>query len=267
MQVDNLVAVIAGSGDLPLRIISKLNELKRQYVVLSIEGYGPPEYKQFKLGHLRDMLDFIGASKAKELLFCGAVKRPSLSSLDLDSVGKKWLKQLGIRALLGDNSLIKGIRKLIELEGFRIISPIDILNTLLAPEGLMTDVRPSEIDMKDIARGVFVLNAISKADVGQAVVVEEGIVLGIEAAEGTRALLARCLDLKLKIGKGGVLVKMPKSNQDQSIDFPTIGRSTIMEAENSKLSGIAVGAWQSQIIDSEDTVRLANEKGIFLIGI
>ena len=111
------------------------------------------------------------------------------------------------------------------------------------------------------------MNALSKADVGQAVVVQEGIVLGIEAAEGTKALIERCAGLKLHPGKGGVLVKTSKIGQEEAIDLPTIGKNTILEAEYSNLAGIAIGAGKSQIIDFDETIKLANEKGIFIIGI
>jgi DUF1009 family protein len=263
----NVIAVIAGGGDLPLRIITKLDELKRKYVVASIEGFGPLGYEQFKIGYIGQILEFIKLSNAKDIIFCGNVKRPGILSLDLDRVGKKWLKQLGIKIFLGDGALLKGIRKLLEKEGLNIISPQSVLSSLITPSGLLTDISPSEIDLKDIARGIFVLNAMSKADIGQAVIVQEGIVLGIEAAEGTQHLIKRCLDLKLTSAKGGVLVKTSKVNQDHDIDLPTIGESTILEAEYSKLSGIAVGFGKSQIIDYEETIKLANKKGIFIIGI
>jgi DUF1009 family protein len=262
-----VIAVIAGSGDLPLRIISKLDALKRMHVVASLDGFGPPGYQNFKIGNIGQILDFIRAAGAKSVLFCGGIKRPSLRSLSLDSVGKKWLKQLGVRAFLGDNSILSGIMRLLEKEGLTVISPQSILDTLLSPLGVVTKIQPSDTDLQDIARGIFVLNTMSRADVGQAVVVQDGVVLGLEAIEGTRGLLERCKHLKLSGNKGGVLVKLSKVGQEQSIDLPTIGKDTITEAHEANLAGIAVGAGQSQILDFEDTVKLANSKGLFLIGV
>ncbi|MBR1479952.1 MAG: LpxI family protein, partial [Alphaproteobacteria bacterium] len=171
------------------------------------------------------------------------------------------------RAFLGDNALLKGIKELLRAEGLNVISPQSILGTLLTPAGVLTTARPSEIDLRDIARGVFVLNTLSRADVGQAVVVQEGVVLGIEAAEGTKRLIERCADLKVSDARGGVLVKTAKLKQELSIDLPTIGKHTVSEAEHSGLSGIAIGAGASQIIDCDETTALANEKGLFIIGI
>lgn len=262
-----LKAIIAGAGDLPLRVIDKLYELGDDFLVVSISGFGPTEYTQFEVGNIGEILAFLKEKGATDVIFCGAVKRPSLFSLKLDNVGKRWLKKLSFRAFLGDDALLKGIRSLLAEEGLNVVSPQEILKTLLTPSGLLTIQKPTDMDLKDIARGIFVLNAMSKADVGQAVIVQEGVVLAIEAAEGTAKLIERSAELKLKSEKGGVLVKTSKVGQDQSIDLPTIGPKTIMEAKNSNLSGIAIGADVSQIIDFEETVKLANENEIFIIGV
>ena len=262
-----IIAVIAGAGDLPKRIIAKLCEIKTDFVVLSIAGTGSEEYPQFELGEIGKMLAYVKARGVTDIVFCGAVKRPSMFSLKLDDVGKKWLKRLGIRAFLGDDALIKGIRNLLENERLRIISPQDILDTLLTPSGVLTKCAPSEMDLQDIARGMFVLNTMAKADVGQSVVVQEGVVIAIEAAEGTAEMLKRAKGLKLKDKPGGVLVKLIKVGQDEAIDLPTIGSRTVNEVLEAKLSGIAVGANTTQIIDNEKTIALANEHGIFIMGV
>ncbi|MDR2667006.1 MAG: UDP-2,3-diacylglucosamine diphosphatase LpxI [Holosporales bacterium] len=267
MDNKSTIAVIAGSGNLPIRIIEKLSELKREFVVLSISGFGPSCYPQFKIGEVGRILDFIRSFNASDVLFCGAVKRPSLLSLKLDAVGLKWLKLLGVRAFLGDDALLKGIKKLLLKEKINIVGPHSILNTLLTPKGLLTTMSPSEGDLNDIARGIFVLNALARADVGQAVIVQEGVVLGIEAAEGTKCLIERCLALKLSSQRGGVLVKISKTNQEQLVDLPTIGPNTIAEVEFSKLSGIALESGKSQIVDYDETITLANKNGVFIIGI
>ncbi len=262
-----IISIIAGGGDLPLKIIEKLNNLNINHNVVSLFGFGPEDYPQFKVGEIGKILEFIKSKGTTDVIFCGNIKRPSLFSLNLDSVGRKWLKTLGIKAFLGDNTLLKGIKELLKKEGLNVLSPQSILETLLTPKGILTKNSPSEQDLQDIARGIFVLNTMSKADVGQAVIVQEGIVLGIEAAEGTQCLIERCKDLKLTEKKGGVLVKTSKINQEQAIDLPTIGKDTILQAEYAKLSGIAIGASQSQIIDYNETIKHANEKHIFIIGV
>ena len=156
---------------------------------------------------------------------------------------------------------------LLSNEGLHILKPQEILTTLLTPDGILTNTKPSDADIKDIARGIFVLQMMAKADIGQALVVQEGVVLAIEAKEGTAEMLKRVGSLKLTTTKGGVMVKTAKVNQDEAIDFPTIGPQTIIEATIANISGIALGARKTQIIDFTETINLANKNGIFVVGI
>lgn len=267
MTSKKVIAVVAGSGALPRRIIRKLQDLKSDFVVVSIKGFGPSEFPGFEIGQIGEILEYLKTRNVTDVVFCGGVKRPSIFSLNLDSVGKRWLRRLGVRAFLGDDALLKGVKLLLSEEGLRTMSPQDIIGTLLTPEGVLTEIKPSDMDLKDIARGIFVLNTISKADVGQAVIVQEGIVLAVEAAEGTKQLIERAEGLKLSADAGGVLVKTAKIGQDQSIDLPTIGPHTISEIKKANLAGIAMGANVSQIIDFETTIQLANQNGVFVIGV
>lgn len=262
-----IIAVIAGSGDLPHRIVSKLHELQAQFIVVSIAGFGSPEYPQFELGKVGRILEHIKARGVTDVVFCGAITRPSIFSLKLDEVGRKWVRKLGVRAFLGDDALLKGIRMLLSNEGLNILKPQEILTTLLTPEGVLTNAKPSAADVKDIARGMFVLQMMARADVGQAIVVQEGVVLAVEAKEGTAEMLKRVSQLKLTTTKGGVMVKTAKVNQDKAIDFPTIGPQTINEANIANIAGIALGANRTQIIDFSETINLANKNGLFVIGI
>jgi DUF1009 family protein len=255
------IAIIAGEGDLPLKISAQLDLLKNPYEVIQITNG-----VHSNIGQIGKFLNQIKLAGATRIVFCGSVQRPSLFKLKLDSVGKKWIKKLGYRAFLGDNALLNGIIKLLQEEGIEIISPQSILGSLLTPSGVLTIRHPSEKDMYDIARGIFVLNALSKADVGQSVIIQEGLVLGIEAIEGTKNLILRTKKLKVT-EVGGVLIKTSKIGQSTNIDLPTIGSQTIVECKETNLNGIALGAEVTQIIDFEQTVKIANENNIFIVGI
>jgi DUF1009 family protein len=255
------IAVIAGSGDLPARVINQLDIMGRAYEVMSIA-----DGSDFRIEQIGKMLERIKSVGAKRIIFCGGVKRPSLFRLKFDKTGKEWFKKLGYRAFLGDDALLKGIKELLIEEGIEIISPQSILSSLLTPYGLLTSRKPSEQDMFDIARGMFVLNVLSRADIGQAVVIQEGVVIAVEAIEGTRNLILRSKQLKIS-ESGGVLVKTSKIDQSTDMDLPTIGKDTVLECKEAGLNGIAIGAGVSQIIDIEITKKLANENNIFIIGV
>jgi DUF1009 family protein len=102
-------------------------------------------------------------------------------------------------------------------------------------------------------------------DVGQGVIVKNGLVLGIEAAEGTDALIERCAAVKGE-GKGGVLVKTRKPIQENRVDLPTIGEQTIELIHRAGFCGIAVEARHSLIVNRREVIRMADALGLFVIG-
>jgi hypothetical protein len=127
-------------------------------------------------------------------------------------------------------------------------------------------VKPDRQAEADIERGIDVARGLGGLDVGQAVVVQQGLVLAVEAIEGTDAMLARAATLRRE-GPGGVLVKIKKPGQEVRADLPTIGVETVERAFQAGLRGIAVQAGNALVVDRSDVIRLADEKKLFLIGI
>jgi hypothetical protein len=132
--------------------------------------------------------------------------------------------------------------------------------------------RPTDPAHRDAMRGVALIDALSPYDVGQACVVAHGRVLGIEAAEGTDAMLARIADLRasgrLRLrGRIGVLVKAPKRGQDMRLDLPAVGLKTIEGARRAELDGLAIAAGRVLIADRERFIRAADNAGLFVLGL
>ena len=119
------------------------------------------------------------------------------------------------------------------------------------------------IHENDIIRGQLVLSTLSNADVGQACIAQEGLILGVEAIEGTQYLIERCVNLK-RHPNGGVLVKIAKQNQSTLVDLPTIGTDTIIAMHKCKLNGIAISADTTQVLDFNNVIELCNKYNLFL---
>ncbi len=262
------IALIAGKGDLPRQIIQAFQE--QPLYIVGFRGQTPvdlaPSLKLFPMGHIGAVLEYLHDNHVKKIVLAGALRRPSWSELSLDKTGAQWLKKLGWKALKGDNDILSGILNLLEGEGFEILKPSDILKTLMASGGCRTLLHPTKQDQQDIQRGVAVLQALSSHDVGQAIVVQQGMVLGIEAAEGTASLIKRCGDLK-RHGGGGVLVKIAKTHQDQRVDLPTIGLETLYQLKEAGFLGVAVSTRTTQILQQDVVIEKANQLGLFIIGI
>lgn len=264
------IGIIAGSGTLFPLVLAEAKSRQLCPVVVSFDACASnlpaSMHLQTSLGKIGEILAFLKSHQIKHLIFAGKVPRPSLTSLGFDAVGVKWMQKLGIKAFGGDDALLKGITELLALEGFQITSPKDFLPNLVLEPGTYTTATPNTIDKEDIQRGKTVLASMSNADVGQACVIHEGLVLGVEAIEGTQSLITRCKQLK-RSAKGGVLVKIAKQNQTTLIDLPTIGPETIEAIHECNLNGIVISANTTQVLDFPRVVALCNHHHVFLTAI
>ena len=200
----------------------------------------------------------------EELVMAGPVRRPSLAELRPDTTAAKYLARGLLRR--GDDGLLRGIVKGLESEGFGIVGADDLLRPLLAATGPLGRLGPDDDAAADIDRGVTVARALGRVDVGQAVVVQEGLVLAVEGAEGTDAMIARAGPLRRE-GSGGVAVKIAKPGQERRADLPTIGPATVAAAAAAGLAGLAVEAGACLVIDRTATVAAADDAGLFVVGI
>lgn len=270
-QAASTLGIIAGSGSLPRQLIESCISQDRTLFVIAVENETDPETTEgvphiwLRLGALGEALEHLRKAGVEELVLAGKINRPSLSSLRPDMVGAKLIGRLGMSLLGGDAAIFKTIIAFLEEQGFRIIGIDDVMQDLVAPEGPIGRLLPDKQAQKDIALGARVARVIGGYDVGQAVVVKNGLVLGIEAAEGTDALIMRCGELKGE-GKGGVLVKARKPVQENRVDLPTIGVHTVELVRQAGFAGIAVEAKQSIVVGKREVICAADAAGIFVIG-
>jgi hypothetical protein len=265
------LGIVAGSGDLPQRILDAAKAAGRPVFIVALEGFADAAlvadtpHGWIRLGAAAQGVAMLRDHGVTELVLAGAVRRPSLAALRPDWRMAKFLAKVGIRTL-GDDGLLSAVIKEFESEGFRIVGADAILGSALAPEGLLGRVALDDIAQEDIARGIKAARALGALDIGQAVIVQEGVVLGVEAVEGTERLIARCRGLALE-GPGGVLVKLAKPGQERRADLPTIGPDTVEQAAAAGLRGIAVEAGAALIIDREHAIAVADARGLFIVGI
>jgi UDP-2,3-diacylglucosamine hydrolase len=272
MAADGPLGIIAGNGALPRRLVESCRAAGRPVFVLAFEGEadqatvaGVP-HAWCRLGAAATALDLLHANAVTELVLAGGIRRPSLSALRPDWRAAKFFARVGYRAL-GDDGLLSAVVKELEREGFQVIGAEQLLasDDLLA-EGPLGRCRPSAEARADIERGLRLARAIGALDIGQAIVVQQGLVLGVEAAEGTDGLLRRCAGLR-RDGPGGVLVKVAKPGQEERVDRPTIGPQTVVLAAAAGLQGIAAEAGMTLIVDRAEIIRAADLAGLFVVGV
>ena len=265
------VGILAGGGPLPGYLVDACRSAGREVYVIAFEGQADADviahapHTWVRLGAAGEALDRLRSEGVEEIVMAGPVTRPTWRELRPDRRAAKFLG----RGLLntGDDGLLGAIvRTLEEEEGFRVIGADDLLDDLKAVSGPFGQFGPDDEISGDIRAGVQVLRTTGPLDIGQAVIVQQGIVLGLEAAEGTRALIERCGSLRRE-GRGGVLVKLPKPGQETRADMPSIGPDTISAAAAAGLAGVAVAASATLVFELAEVVQIADAEGLFLVGI
>ncbi len=273
--MDNSAAtlgILAGGGVLPRRVAEAAIAAGRPVFLVAFEGQAEPEmvsgfpHVWVRLGAAGRTISELKKAGVVDLVMAGPVRRPTIAELGLDWRGMQLFARIGTRAALGDDGLLSAVAQELEQEGFHLLGAHQVLSGGTAQAGVLGRHAPDADAARDIDWGVHVARALGGLDIGQAVVVQQGIVLGVEAIEGTDALLSRVAGLR-RAGPAGVLVKISKPQQDRRVDLPTIGPKTIVLAAAAGLRGVAIEASGTILLDRGAIVSAADESGLFLVAL
>ena len=263
------LGIVAGGGVLPACLARRATRQGREVFVLALENHAAGEaiggfpHAWVRLGAAGRALALLREAGVEEVVLAGSVRRPSLAELRPDARAAALLAIGALRR--GDDGLLRTVIEALEGEGFRVLGAQDIAGGLLARGGSLGRHRPGAEARADIARGVEVLAALGRVDIGQAVAVQAGVVLAVEAAEGTDALIDRAAGLGRR-GPGPVLVKMAKPGQENRADLPAIGPATLRALAGGGFAGVAVEAGGCLLLERDEIVRLADRAELFVEG-
>ncbi|MDB5490305.1 MAG: hypothetical protein JWO78_154 [Micavibrio sp.] len=277
-RIDNPIArtvkhlgIVAGGGSLPLRLLEACDKDGIEPFIVAFDGQTDlsilreRKHMVTRLGAAGLIINTLKSHGIRDLVFIGTIRRPSLKEMRPDFRTLKFFSRLVTRAI-GDDGLLKAMKNELQGEGFTLHGIQSFIHDLVAAEGPYGSRKPSAADQEDISRGLSALKTMGDLDIGQSIVVQEGLILGVEAAEGTDDLIKRCGALK-RAGRGPILVKASKPGQDQNLDLPTIGPATLLAARDSGFSGIVIEAARTLLIDPQTVSELADEFGIFVAAV
>jgi hypothetical protein len=278
LDISSPIGLVAGGGAMPFAVADSLVAHGVEPVLFALRGACDPvkvtrfRHHWISVGQYGRAISLFRAENCRDLLFIGTLVRPALSEIRLDWGTIRIIPRVLAAFRGGDDHLLSGIGGIFERDGFRMLGIKDVAPDLLIPEGCLTRAAPSGSAGADIARGREVLTALGPYDVGQAVVVIGGHVVGVEDIEGTDGLLSRVTRLRregrIRAKSGaGVLVKAPKSRQDLRFDLPTVGPRTVEGAAAAGLAGIAIAAGDTIIAEPQAVIEAADAAGIFVIGL
>ena len=268
-----MLGLIVGETSLPKFVINKLLKKKIDFIILDLTR--SCIYKRYKnsyslkITELGKAISILKKNNCKNIIFIGKVKRPEFSLLKFDSKALFYLPRLFAAFKKGDGNILKEIIKIFKEHKITVVNSMKFTPELIFQEKSINKVKMNNSDKSSITKGVNIIKSLSKFDIGQSVVVNNGYVLAIEGPEGTDETIKRSLHLskKYKLNNKSILVKFPKANQDLRIDLPTIGLDTIKNCIKANIKGIAVKRSQNIILDKDKIINLTKKNNFFIISL
>lgn len=267
------LGLIAGGGDLPVHVAEAALADARLGCVIALDGFADPSrYAEpivRGLGQLGQVLTDLREAGCDAVCFAGIVKRPDFSTLKPDWKGVTFLPTALAAAARGDDALLRAIVGFFEKDGFDVVGADEIAAGLVAEAGSIGAVAPDPAQRADALKALHVAAVIGAEDIGQGAVVCDGLVLAVEAQEGTDAMLARVAALPEALrgeagAPKGALAKRPKPDQERRVDLPVIGVSTVDAAARAGLAGIAVVEGGALVLGREAVAAAADAAGLYV---
>lgn len=271
--LQNRLGIIAGGGSLPLELLAAAKEAKRPVTLIVFKGQPQPEnvascphiHKvELGLAQVGKVIKTLKADAVVDVVLAGHMQKPSLFDLKPDLKGLSILKRAASKH---DNALLSTVCDVLEEEDFTVKGAHEICSNLLANKGVLSKKKPTAEQLESIRLGMKGALAIGHLDIGQAAIVKDGLVIGLEGVEGTAKLIERCASLRGKKNNGGFLVKAAKPEQDLRVDMPSIGVETIEAIARLNYEGIALLAERTQILQREDVLQSVNKHNLILCAV
>ncbi|MGA8875139.1 MAG: UDP-2,3-diacylglucosamine diphosphatase LpxI [Candidatus Korobacteraceae bacterium] len=274
------IGLIAGNGKFPFLVLDAARSKGLEVVVAAIKEEAFPEIEQhgaaavywLSLGELSKLIETFKRENITRAIMAGQVKHKQIfSSIKPDWRLAKLLLSISTR---NTDSLIGGIAKVLADEGITLMNSTELLEPMLATEGVLTARAPSDSERTNITYGHAVADHLSRFDIGQTVVIAEAACVAVEAMEGTDATILRAGEIMKSpalgkepstLSRSLTVVKVAKPNQDMRFDVPVIGLHTI---ETMKLAGatcLAIDAGRCLVLDKDAVLTAANDAGICVV--
>mgnify|MGYP006145500481 CR=1 FL=1 len=264
----NKIGIISGNGDLPLCIGKNLIKKKYNVQFFCIKNFANTnKYKDFEnieieLTSFSKILKLLTENKINEIIMAGGISRPSINDITFDFNTLGLIKDYFLESK-GDDQLLQTISNFFLKKGFPLFDWKKKCTDLFASEDNLSNIKPSKYALKNMYKGLDTFKTVGMADIGQSIIVQNQLILGVESIEGTDELMRRCKAYK-KDGDKGILLKLSKYQQDIKLDLPTIGLETFKILFNCNYEGAFIEKDKCVIIEREKVVEFCNENKLFL---
>lgn len=270
------LGLIAGGGALPVSVAARCEAEGRPVFLIRLAGFADAHLARYPgidagMAEFGKILSALKKAGCTAVCFAGTVSRPDFRTLKPDLKGATLLPGIIAAASKGDDALLRKILSVFEGEGYAIEGADDVLGGDTLPAGALGTMTPTNAQLDDLRKALHVAKKAGELDIGQGAVVCDGLVLAVEAQEGTDAMLARVAGLPAELRgsaaeRKGALGKAPKPIQDLRVDMPVIGPQTLELAAAAGLAGVGGVAGKLILIDRPTLVEAADRLGLFVWG-
>ncbi len=262
---DKKIALIAGAYKLPFYVKESLIKSGYEVFVVGLKNFVDPKLKPditIRLGEGGTATREMKKRGITKMTMVGAIGHPNFSDIRPDW----WSMKIVAKVMMSDrgySTLFDALLREIEKKGFKVVGAHELCPDLVLQKGTVTKTKPNKQDWKNINRAVEASHLIGRADIGQAVVVDR-LVLGLEGADGTDALINRCGAMIKSKNRSGVFAKLKKPQQDLRVDLPAFGMGTMKTIVGANIRGIVLDAKYCFMIDMDEVIDTANKHKIFI---
>jgi UDP-2,3-diacylglucosamine hydrolase len=263
------IGLIAGNGRFPIIFAENARQLGYTVSAVAHIGETEPELEKhvekihwIKIGQLNKLIQAFKSDGVQHAVMLGGIKKTHVFTTVRPDL--RVLAMAGRLRLWKDDAILREFAAELEREGIQICESTFGLNGILVEEGSLTKRRPTKKEWADVRYGWEIAETIGRLDIGQCVVVKDRVIVAVEAVEGTDKAIRRGGELA---GKGTVVVKRCKPQQDLRFDLPAVGPRTIETMKSALASVLAVEAGKSVLLDRQEMIRQADRAGIAIVGI
>ena len=261
-----MIGLFLGEKKLPLEILKSLKKKKINYFIIDLSKNNKFKYDKssysINIGKFGKILEIINSKKCRKVLFAGNISKPRISKLKLDLKGIYYMPRIIKASKLGDAAILKELIEILLENKIKVIKLNTYNPELTLIKGCYTKSKPSATDKLIIKKGIQILNKSNAFNHVQALVINNEKVVSFEKRKGTKDMLKKIKNNKLK---NKILLKLPKTKQDLRVDLPTIGLDTLKDCKKARIKGIVVKAGQNIFLDKLEAIKFANKNNIFVV--
>ncbi|MGE4293584.1 MAG: LpxI family protein [Desulfovibrio sp.] len=268
-ESQRVIGLIAGGRQFPVLVAEGVKRAGHKLVVACFDGHSNMDVAAhadvlatLKLGKLGKLLDFFKKNGVEHVIMAGTIDKPRI--MDVRHFDMRALKVIFRNKNKGDTNLLGALTSELESEGMRVVPAHLHVPDLLTPEGVLTRRQPTKREQEDLRQGWVVAKELGRLDIGQCLILREGIVAAVEALEGTDEAIRRGCRLG---GEECVVVKVFKPGQEERVDLPSAGKDTIRTMHEGKATCLGIEAGKSLLFDRDETIAEADRCGISIVGL